>query len=313
MNEKKYRLSSEMSLAVPVDDADRLLALSDGSAALLYLYALRRGGGFSLSDAAKDLRRTENEISKTLSLLKTAGLLSDQTSGVALPRGEMPEYDAEDIVLRSRDDGQFEAIVEETQLVIGRTLSGADLKVLFGIYDNLGLPAEVIFLIEHYCDSQAKSIKGPGGRTSMRAIENEAARWFNREILTIEQAEDYLLQLRERAESINVVRRILQLSGRAPTPTEKKYMESWLEMGFDTEAIAMAYDRTVVKTGSLQWKYMNSILKSWDSKALHSVDEIEAGDGRTTGQGSASSSGVRQSAGPVAPDSERLKKMMDKL
>lgn len=313
MNDKKYRLSSEMSLAVPVDDADRLIALSDGSAALLYLYALRRGGGFSLSDAARELRRTENEISKALSLLQTAGLLSDQPSGVAVPRGEMPEYDVGDIVLRSREDSQFEAIIEETQLVVGRTLSGADIKVLFGIYDNLGLPAEVIFLLEHYCDSLAKIGKGPGGRTSMRAIENEATRWFNREILTLEQAEEYLRQQKERSESINVLRRILQISGRAPTVTEKKYMESWLEMGFEPEAIALAYDRTVVKTGSLQWKYMNSILRSWDEKKLHTPEEIEAGDGKKPLSPSAEPAGSKPHDGAVVPDSERVRKMMDKL
>jgi DNA replication protein DnaD len=49
-------------------------------------------------------------------------------------------------------------------------------------------------------------------------------------------------------------------------------------MGFDSEAIYHAYDITVLKTGGLKWGYMNSILKSWHDKNLHTLKEIERED-----------------------------------
>jgi DNA replication protein DnaD len=50
-------------------------------------------------------------------------------------------------------------------------------------------------------------------------------------------------------------------------------------MGFSPEAVSIAYDRTVLKTGALKWPYLNSILKSWHQKGLHTPEEIETGDG----------------------------------
>ena len=38
---------------------------------------------------------------------------------------------------------------------------------------------------------------------------------------------------------------------------------SWDSMGFDDEAIELAYDKTVVKCKELKWAYMNKILMSW--------------------------------------------------
>jgi hypothetical protein len=62
---------------------------------------------------------------------------------------------------------------------------------------------------------------------------------------------------------------MLQINGRALTQTEQKYIESWLDMGFGPDALEIAYDKTVVKTGRLQWKYMDSIVNSWHGKNLH--------------------------------------------
>ena len=49
-------------------------------------------------------------------------------------------------------------------------------------------------------------------------------------------------------------------------------------MGFPDEAISMALDRTLVKTGKLNWKYMDAILQSWHQKGLHQPGEIEEKD-----------------------------------
>ena len=70
------------------------------------------------------------------------------------------------------------------------------------------------------------------------------------------------------------------IRGRALTPTESKYVASWLDMGFDNEAILIAYDRTVTNTGSLKWSYMNKILLSWHEKGIHTEAEILEKDSR---------------------------------
>ena len=98
----------------------------------------------------------------------------------------------------------------------------------------------------------------------------------------------------------------LGIRGRDLTPTETKYISSWLGMGFEEDAIFIAYDRTVTSTGALKWPYMNKILCSWHEKKLHTPEEIAAGDGRKR-----PASGQNGSGAPV--DMNELKKIVNKI
>ena len=55
---------------------------------------------------------------------------------------------------------------------------------------------------------------------------------------------------------------------------DSKYIAAWVDLGFDDETICLAYERTVLKKGSLNWAYMNSILKSWHQKGLHTLQPV---------------------------------------
>lgn len=70
----------------------------------------------------------------------------------------------------------------------------------------------------------------------------------------------------------------LQIRGRNLTPAEERYAQSWLEMGFDNETVSMAYERTCLNTGGLNWAYMNKILQRWHGQGLHTAQAVQAGD-----------------------------------
>ena len=53
---------------------------------------------------------------------------------------EIPQYRSEDIVRRSKENGEFAVVVAEAQSALGHTLSSVEMKTLFGIYDYLALP-----------------------------------------------------------------------------------------------------------------------------------------------------------------------------
>lgn len=303
MDDRSYQLSNNINLAVPPEHADKLLSMGDGTCALLYLYALRKNGGFSTAMAASDLKRTELEITNAAERLRQSGLFSGAApEKKPLPAEELPQYAAEDIAAAAARDNGFTAVLEETQRILGKTLSRSDVDVLFGIYDYLGLPPEVMVLLVNHCVETTRERMGAGRLPSMRTIEKEAYAWFNREIMTLEQAELFLQAKRERNENLGEIKRILQINGRGFSATERSYVEGWLEMGFDAEAIALAYDKTVVKTGGLQWKYMNSILNSWHGKGLHTVEDINRGDRRE----------APPAAGGGRDDSELLKRFLNK-
>lgn len=280
MEQKQYQLHARAGLSIALEDVQTLLALSDGDCALLYLYLLRSGGFLNAAAAARELGRTESAVNAAAEKLRGAGLLGE-TKAVAAPAEELPEYDSLDLLRRSREDKSFQALVAEAQARLGHALSSADLRCLFGLYDHLGLPCEVILLIINRCAAVAKERYGEGRLPTMRAIEKEAYVWFNREILTLEQAEEYLAFLHARDGRARSLSALLQLEGRRLTPTERKYMESWLAMGFPEETLELAYDRTMVGTGGkFVWKYMDAILRAWQEKGLRTVAEVEAGDTR---------------------------------
>lgn len=313
----KYTLLGSAGLNIPVSDADKLLSAADGNAALLYLYMLRTDDALDIATAAKKLMRTEEEIRSAVGLLGEMGFLSPAKAAPSprsalLPPEELPEYSVEDVVVRTENDRSFKAVLSETQRIFGRMLSGTELKTLFGIYDYLGMPAEVIIVLINHCVEYYRARTSSGRLPTMRSIEKEAYVWANREIITLERAEEHIRRKAEQREQLYSLRKILGMTDRSPSTSELRYMEAWIDMGFPTDSIEIAYDRTVTNTGKLSWKYMDTIIKSWHEKKLRTPEEILKGDGRKK---TAAKPAVnrQQEISVTRDDIERMRKMREKI
>ena len=262
---------------------DKLIAAHDGDTALLWLW-LCRSGVYNGDRAAEELCRTLGEMDRAYEKLCRMGLYPitpDRKEAPSSPAEELPQYTVNDVLRRSSEDGSFKAVLQEAERVLGRSLSSPDMKILFGIYDYLALPTEVIFVLLNYCTELYRQKYGPGRLPSMRSIEKEAYSWANNEILTLEQAEEFIEESRSRRSRAEEIKAALGIRGRELTPTERKYVFSWRDMGLSVDALSVAYDRTVTNTGSLKWNYMNKIVSSWHQKGIHTVQEIEEKDRRT--------------------------------
>jgi DnaD/phage-associated family protein len=189
----------------------------------------------------------------------------------------------------------FQSLVEETAKLLGRLLNTAELKKLYGIFSDLALPPEVIVMLISYCRTEF------GGNVGFRAIEREAQEWYDREIMTLEQAEQWLRRLEERKSVIGQFQRQLKIE--SLSPTAQNYLKQWMDMGYGLEELMIAGDRTITQTGRLHWKYMDSIVRSWNTKGLHTAQEIQQGDTRRGKQS--------QNAPPAEPqdDSKTLAQM----
>lgn len=267
---------AEKNIIISAESVDKLLGKASADAALLYLH-IRRRGEFSLSAAVGELRMDGKKVSAAAATLREMGLLA---VGEKLESTELPEYSAADIVVRAETDASFEGLVEAVQHCLGRLLSAADMKTLFGIYDHLGLPAEVILLLINHCIETYRESHGEGRMPTMRYIEKEAWYWAGQEIMSLEAAEEHISFEAERKSLLFRTAEALQIRARALSPGERRYIEAWLDMGFSPEALALAYDRTVLGTGKLAWRYMDKIVRSWHEKGLHSAEEIASGDPR---------------------------------
>jgi DnaD/phage-associated family protein len=299
--------TQENSFCVGREALDALIGSRDGNAALLYLYILKNGGKLDPEAAQEALCITQDGVDGAFLKLVNLGLAGKAS---LISREDVPpDYTVEDVKSRLDSSAEFKWLVLEAQRRLGRMLSGPDLIILFGMFDYLGLPAEVISMLLTYCVEENRRRYGEGRQPTMRSIEKEAYIWVRRNILTPEQAEEHLRRLIELRSKTHLLKKVLGIKNRELSPTEEKYIASWTEMGFETEALALAYDKTVVKTGELSWAYMNSIVKNWHTKGLHTIDEINAGDGKKDSRKPASNLPNT----PTQEEFDRLKRYLDKM
>ncbi len=286
-------------LSMAVGAADRLMGAGSGDAALLYLYLLKTGGQYQTASAARTLKWEPGRADAALSLLNTLGLAKAAPSAPPPePAPAVPEYTAADINRELENQASpFPILVQEVQRRLGKVLSTNDLKGLYTIYDFSGLPPEVILLVVSWTIEEFQRKYGPGHMPRMPQIQREAIRWKERGADTVDAAEAHLKRLNMLRDRSVQILALLDIRDRPPVEREREYISAWLDMGFDDDAIRLAYEKTVLKKQSLNWPYMNSILKSWHEKGLHRVSEINASD---SSRGSRPSR-VRPGAGATAP------------
>lgn len=283
--------------------ADRLLTLP-GDAALLYIALCRWGG--DLSRAERRLRWAKGRLEAAYEALRAAGLANAGAEADAAPvrNDAPPEYTTRDVVDALEGDASFAALQREVERRLGCVLSPADLKQLYTVYDHLALPAEVILLLTIWCVEEMEGKYGAGRRPRMSQIKKEGYRWRDMGIDTLGAAEEFLrrqkgLRARERE-----LLPQLGVRGRAPLDKERDYLATWVDWGFPDESIVMAYERTLLKKQAMSWPYMNSILKSWHAKGLHTPREIRAGDAVPAAKGIAA---------PAQRESQRSRRMAEDL
>ena len=172
-------------------------------------------------------------------------------------------------------DASFAALLGEVERKLGR-LSDPSVRKLLGLYDYLGLPVDVLYLLVSWCIERKARQFGEGRLPTMREIEKEGYAWARLELFSTAAASAYIKREQARRQQFPEYMAALRLGGREPAPSEEKYLGAWTDMGFPPETVAIAYDKTMLKCHEFKWAYCNGILKRWHEKGLHTPDEVNA-------------------------------------
>lgn len=310
------RLPQEESVVLSQAAASRLIRRGDGDAALLYIAVLRSRGAGDEASLGAALGWPADRVRRAFAVLAGEGLVSlpagaESGGGAAPPPAEpeerRTEYTRADMA-RALEGAEFAALTAAVEEKLGKKLTTPDLAVLLGLYDQVGLPADVIFLLVGFCAERTARQYGPGRRPTLRQIEREGYYWARLGLMTQESAAAYIRDCQRRREALPELMRLLGLGDRQPGPSEERYLLSWAAMGFDRAVIERAYDKTLLKCKELKWPYMNKILSSWHQKGLHTLSEVEAGD-RPAGDLRARRP---QERGAAAPDRSAELQRMDR-
>ena len=267
-------------VTIPQSDVRKLLSAGSPDAALLYIFL---NSGNEPDRAAEELRLSDSRLSCAAATLRQLGLWPEERPSHIAP-GERPSYSEHDVLDAMEQDTSFRGLYGEVQRLLGRSLNTEELKILLGFVRYLGLPADVIAVLVCYCKDRARQ-RGSLRNPSLRTIEKEAYAWAERGIDTVEEAAAFIQTQNVRNSRLHRLMNILQIRGRSLTAAEERYAVSWLDMGFEDEAISMAYERTCLNTGGLNWAYMNKILQRWHEQGLHTAEEVRSGDRKPVPKG----------------------------
>ena len=276
------KLKESDHLALPRGDVRALLKRGDGNAALLYLYLASASESVDDTALCRALHWDRTALEGAEESLQKLGLLGEKKEveeAIAQPpQPEKVEYSRRDIAAMLEKDQNFTALRDAVGHKLHKIMTEKDDGMLLGLYDYLGLPADVIFLLVGHCIQRTERRYGPERRPTMRQIEKEGYRWKRLGLMSQELAEEYLKDYARKQGLIPKMMDALHMSGRDPVSKELEFLERWIDWGFAPEVVECAYEKTVFKCGKMEWKYLNGILRDWDKKGLHTMEEITSGD-----------------------------------
>ena len=269
------------NIVLPPQQADRLIGRGDGDAALLYLCLLRADRGVTAQELQRRLKWSQLRLHAAETALQELGLIDrPPEQKPPEPAQERPVYTADDLTDLLTGDAGFRMLVPQTEEKLGKRLKTADLQILAGLYDDLGLPADVIYLLVCHCVARSEERYGPGRRPTLRQIEKEGYHWAQRGLFDQESASRYLRDWNVRRSAMSRYMQVLGLGDRRPVESEERYITDWMDKGFPPETVALAYDKTVFYKKELNWRYLNGILRRWHENGWHTEEEVRQSDSR---------------------------------
>ena len=269
------------NIVLPAQQADRLIGRGDGDAALLYLCLLRADRGVTAQELQRKLKWSQLRLHAAETALQELGLIDrPPEQKPPEPAQERPVYTADDLTDLLTGDAGFRMLVPQTEEKLGKRLKTADLQILAGLYDDLGLPADVIYLLVCHCVARSEERYGPGRRPTLRQIEKEGYHWAQRGLFDQESASRYLRDWNVRRSAMSRYMQVLGLGDRRPVESEERYITDWMDKGFPPETVALAYDKTVFYKKELNWRYLHGILRRWHENGWHTEEEVRQSDSR---------------------------------
>ncbi len=176
----------------------------------------------------------------------------------------LPKYTVKELELYKSSSKEVETLFSIGEQSLGRLLTYEDLNILFGLYDWLRLPFEVIQRLLEYCAEK--------DHRNIHYIEKVAIDWAEKGISTLEAAQEYIDRFN------NTYRQILKAFGhtnRNATKSEIKYMEKWLnEYSLSLELIFEACDKTIMQIGQPKFSYADKILTKWYLNKVSTLEEV---------------------------------------
>ena len=175
----------------------------------------------------------------------------------------IPDYSIEELNVYGEDEN-VGRLYKTAEKAFSSMLDYRKMKLVFSLYDWLGMSVELIEFLIKYCVSEGK------GR-NLRYIETVAIDWNERGIDSVEKAEEMVRVFNNEYKEIM---KELGVSIILPAEGQIKFMEDWIKK-LPIDVIKEACRRTVLKTGKPAFEYADSIIQKWYNHGVKNFSDIE--------------------------------------
>lgn len=166
-----------------------------------------------------------------------------------------PSYSKSDINTAFNGNEKIRQLFLLGGQLLNKTLNTNDMQYMYMFYDYLKLPPEVIFALLEYCVSI--------GKNNMRYIEKVALSWADNEINTPAKAQAFIKSKNKENAFIQKYKTMFKIVGRDFTESELSLLKSWVnDLKLTDDQINEAYETTVMNTGKVAFRYMDTVLKN---------------------------------------------------
>ena len=166
------------------DTLDKLIAVGDGDAALLYLYILRHGSEDGRT-AARALHLSDERYERAAFTLNNLSAPAAETKNTEKSENAAPQYTAAELRRARNEDSEFSAVCDAAENAFGRALTEGMLRSLLTAYDHLGLAGGPIIELLSY-------LKNEKGEVRLSDIKRETYQWADMGIVNAQDAQQYL-------------------------------------------------------------------------------------------------------------------------
>jgi DnaD/phage-associated family protein len=175
-----------------------------------------------------------------------------------------PNYSTQELGIYKSQDHSISKLFYIAEQYLGRMLSPTDQQILFGLYDWLHMPLDLIEFLIEFCASNQ--------HTNLRYIEKVALGWVDEGIVSIEQARSKVTKDKRYYKILGE----MGLSSQSITSVQKEFMDKWLfTYKLSLELILEGCKRTVSQTKNPSLKYLDSILTSWHTSKVSTLEDIK--------------------------------------
>lgn len=271
------------------DFIDRYMCKAEGEYVKIYLLILRFAGqGLAIDpdQLADRLDLTRKDVMRAIKYWEKQGLLSLQpkeTAETDLQNKSEVKQEDHPLIHRSaipkkriQDAKELDRYISSTEMrrlvfmaetYIGHPLSISELNSIYYISNDLHFSTDLLEYLVEYCSEK--------GKKQIRYIEKVALNWYEQGIDTVSKAMD---QTALYGQNVFLVMRAFGISGRNPGQPEIDYINRWNDMGFGSDIIMEACNRTLIATHQASFPYANRILEDWKRAGVTKLSDIRSID-----------------------------------